>query len=241
MNAETSDGGGCTEAWETLSELQSESEVKTNDGSGVGRRSLLKTTAGLSIGASLFPGLTAAKSTEELNITGVTEISDRKKRILDRAESDPEFRAAHQALVGEGLTRRAADVYISEAQERSFHTVKVQYTDNRRTGSLLWSTLDGYETNALINSPDGYQAVSLPDNEDQVRTADVSATYDLPDLPGCPGTDYNCLATTIALNGAPGFNCGICAGAIANGETTKCAACLESLANVYRPCTICTG
>lgn len=163
-----------------------------------------------------------------------------KERIINRAESGPEFRAVHRALTNEGLTRGAADVYLSESEERSFHTVKLQYTDNHRTGSLLWSTLDDYETNALIDSPDGYQAVSLPDNGEKIHTADVSATYDLPDLPGCPGTDYNCLATTIALNGAPGINCGICAAALAEGESTKCAACLKSLGNVYRPCTICT-
>ncbi|WP_147438098.1 hypothetical protein [Halorubrum sp. Atlit-28R] len=245
LNEQMNDGGGCNEAWSSLTEIRNNTESKVN------RRSTIKTVlATLGIGVVGTPGLTepaaaTSENSDSLNVQRVVESKEEDKIIFEKVSSNPDFQKIHRHLIDRGFDRTSVKSYESISESEDFNTICVKYEQKSKTASILWTDWDEFDTRGLVQSETNIHTITVPDDlsEDTENDVEVSPSVDLPDIPGCPGTDYSCLQTTIIVNGIPATACSTCLADIATGnDTGACTTCLNSLGpGIAQPCTICTG
>jgi hypothetical protein len=230
------DGGGCVEAWETLSEIRSEG-VSTDS-----RRSVLRKAAtglGMSVSglAAVADRVEAAADDPDRDAVELT--GDEARRVFGRAVRSREVRRLFRFFVREqGWRPRVGHSTVTETRSEDgevVHAVVIPFWvpgPEHEQAYIAWSTHEAWETQGVHSvhfdrsgdgSHDHWRLTEFTVGEDGgVRSREEVVENFL----GCDDVNMKCVLSIAASYAGMFAGCAACSAALA---LPACAACISAV------------
>lgn len=155
LSDDVSDGGGCTETWEDLTEMRSD------DGSMRDRRSVIKSVAAAAIGFGFASGTASADVTSQHSGSGddvtfdVLEVSHPRERaqVKRQAFTSREVKEIRREFVSNGWRPRMSDTMINKTVHENGdvhqYTLTIPFKTDRGDASIIWTDNSNLEVKGI--------------------------------------------------------------------------------------------